>query len=141
MALINGREYEFADLALLLGGVDITGFRGISYTEKIDKEPLYGKGRYAHSIQRGNYSVEGSIKILQSEYETLIAGSPRRSVLDLVVDAVVSYGGNMEEGAGTITNDVITGMQFTEAPKSLDQGDKFMEIELPFIALRIINQA
>ncbi len=141
MALINGRQYEFADLMLILGGAEITGFRGISYTEKVEKEAVYGKGRYAHSIQRGNYSVEGSIKLLQSEYEVLVKSSPRKSILDLVLDATVSYGGNMEEGAGTIIHDVITGLEFTEAPKSLSQADKFMEIELPFIALRVINQA
>ena len=141
MALINGRQYEFADLMLILGGVDITGFRGISYTEKVEKEPVYGKGRYPHSIQRGNYSVEGSIKLLQSEYEKLIISSPTRSVLGLVLEAVVTYGGNIEEGAGVITTDIISGLQFTEAPKSLDQADKFMEIELPFIALRVINRA
>jgi len=141
MVVINGRQYEFADLMLVLGGRDITGFRGIKYTEKTEKEPVYGKGRYPHSIQRGNYSVEGSITMLQSEYETLVDGSPTRSVLGLILEAVVAYGGNIEEGAGVVTTDVISGLQFTEAPKDMTQGDKFMEIELPFVALRVFNRA
>ena len=35
MTKINGREYEWADLTLILGGRDITGFRGLKYGEKI----------------------------------------------------------------------------------------------------------
>lgn len=138
--VINGREYEWADVALIVGGVEITGFQGISYNEQMDKDYVRGKGRYPRAVQRGNYSVSGQLVLLQSEYEKLVASSPSRKILDLTVDAVVSYGGNLENGAGSITNDVIVGMEFTEAPKEINQEDKFMVITIPFIALRIINQ-
>lgn len=138
MALINGREYEFADLSLGLGGRDITGFRGITYTEAIETEPVYGKGRYPHSIQRGNYSVTGQIILLQSEFETLVASSLTRSVLNLNLDANVVYGGNLEGGALTIITDRIIGLRFTDAGKTLNQNDKFMELTLPFVALRVL---
>ena len=137
--MFNSREYEFADLALLLGGVDITGFRGIQYTESMEKSAVYGKGRYPRSIQRGNYTIEGEITLLQSELNKLIQASPRRSVLNIALDATICYGGNMEEGAGTIIADRIVGLQFTESPKELNQGDQFMEVTLPFIALRVLN--
>jgi hypothetical protein len=135
--IFDSRQYEFSDLALILGKRDVTGFRGISYTEKVESEPVYGKGRYPHSIQRGNYSVEGQVVLLQSELETLIDSSPTKTALDLNLDATVSYGGNIENAAGAIRNDRVVGIRFTEVPKQLNQSDKFMEVTLPFVALRV----
>ena len=137
--MFNSRQYEFADLAIVMGGVNVTGFRGITYTEKMETDYAYGKGRYPHSIQRGNYSIEGEIVLLQSEYERLVKASPNGSVLGLSLSVSIAYGGNLENGAGAIIVDNIIGLQFTEAPKSLKQGDMFMEITLPFKALRLLN--
>lgn len=132
--MFDSREYEFADLTFVLGGKDITGFRGIIYTSKQEKEPVYGKGAEPLKIQKGNKSYAGELTILQSEYETLVANSPDGSVLSLQLDAVVAYG-NPSKGDVLIT-DVLQGMQFTEEGKEMKQGDKFAEIKLPFIFLR-----
>jgi hypothetical protein len=131
----NSRQYEWADVTLIVGGVDITGVRGVKYTEKIEREPVYAKGRFPHSIQSGNASYEGEITMLQSEYEALVQAGGG-SILSLSMDAEVSYGTHPD----TITGDRIIGLRFTEAPKELKQGDKFMEITLPFIALNVQNQ-
>lgn len=136
--MFNSRQYEWADLSLVLGGRDITGIRGVKYTEKAEKEALFAKGRYAHSIQTGNITVEGEITMLQSEYEALVAAG-NGSVLGLSLDGVFSYG-NPAAGDALITDRVV-GISFTEAPKELKQGDKFMEITLPFVALSVKNQA
>ncbi len=137
MAIINGRQYEFADLTLVMGGRDVTGFRGIKYTNKQEKEAIYGKGNRPISIQKGNISYEGEITLTQSEYETLVAVG-KGSVLSLNLNAVCSYG-NPAQGDVMIV-DTIIGLQFTEGSKELKQGDKFMEIKLPFIALDIQAQ-
>ncbi len=136
--MFNSRQYGWSDLSLILGGRDLTAFRGIKYTEKIEREALYGKGRNAISIQSGNVSVEGEITMMQSEYEALVQAG-NGSVLNLSVDAVVVYGDPSLGDA--MTTDRIIGIQFTEAPKELKQGDKFMEITLPFLALGVRNQA
>lgn len=134
----NSRQYEWADLSIVLGGRDLTGIRGVKYTEKGEKEPLYGKGRYPQSIQTGNFSIEGEITVTQSELIALEqAGSG--SILGLSVDGVVSYG-DPSLGQPMIT-DRIVGISFTEAPKELKQGDKFMEVTIPFIAIMVKNQA
>lgn len=137
MARINGRQYEFADLTLILGGRDIVGFRGIKYGEKQEKEPLYGKGNRPVSIQKGNISYEGEITLLQSELETLLAAG-RGSILNLSLNAVVCYG-NPAQGDVLIT-DKIVGLQFTESVKEFKQGDKNAEITLPFVCLGIEYQ-
>ena len=137
--MFNSREYEWADLTFLLGGKDLTGFRGIKYTIKQEKEVVYGKGNMPIAIQKGNKSIEGEITILQSELETMRLQSGTKSILDLQLDGVVCYG-NPANGDVLVT-DVIQGIQFTEEPKELKQGDKFMEITLPFIALRVSKKS
>lgn len=136
--MFNSREYEWADLTFLLGGKDLTGFRGIKYSIKQEKEVVYGKGNMPIAIQKGNKSIEGEITILQSELETMRLQSGTKSILDLQLDGVVCYG-NPANGDVLVT-DVVQGIQFTEEPKELKQGDKFMEITLPFIALRVIKK-
>ena len=132
MALINGRQYEFADLTLYLGGRDVTGFRGAEYGRKQEKELLYGKGNKPMSVQKGNISYEGTLTVTQSELETLRALGGG-SILGLSLNAVLCYG-NPANGDTMIT-DKLFGIQFTEEKKTIKQGDKFMDVSLPFIYL------
>lgn len=133
--MFNSREYEWSDLTLILGGKDITGIRAVKYTEHQEKEYLYGKGNLPSSIQKGNLSYDGEIVITQSELESLRAVAKNNSILNLQLDAVVNYG-NPTDGDVMIT-DVLQGIQFTESPHGLKQGDKSMEITLPIIFLRL----
>lgn len=135
--MFNSKEYEFADITLFVGNKDITGIRGIKYSEKIEREALYAKGRYPHSIQSGNVGFEGEITLTQSELEILTAAG-NGSVLNLTTDAVISFGNAIN--GDTLITDKMVGIQFTESAKSIKQGDKFMEVTLPFIALRKLNQ-
>jgi len=135
--MFDSRQYEFADLNLELGGRTITGFRGIKYSSKQEKELVYGKGNEPLHIQKGNIGYEGEISVLQSELETLRQAGAG-SVLKLRIDAVVAYG-NPSNG-DTLVIDKIRGLEFTEDAKEIKQGDKFMEVSLPFICLRIENQ-
>lgn len=133
--MFDSRQYEWNDLTLILGGRDIIGIRAVKYTEKIEREAIYGKGRYPHSIQSGNASYEGEITVLQSEYEALVQAG-KGSIMGLSLDAIVSY------AAGpVIINDRIVGIRFTEGSKEIKQGDKLMEIKLPFVAINVISQS
>ncbi len=135
--MFDTRQYEYADITVSIGGRVITGLRGIKYSSKQEKEHVYGKGNMPMHIQKGNISYEGEVTLLQSELETLrLAG--KGSVLGLRLDAVVAYG-NPSQGDALIV-DKIRGIEFTEDGKEMKQGDKFMEVTLPFICLRIENQ-
>ncbi len=136
--MFDSREYEWADLSLILGTRDVIGMRGVKYSEKIEREPLYAKGRYPHAIQSGNVSYEGEITLLQSEYEILVKEG-KGSVLSLCLDGIFAYG-NPSNG-DALTTDRAIGIRFTEGAKEMKQGDKSQEITLPFICLRIQNQA
>jgi hypothetical protein len=134
----NSRQYEWSDVSLVLGGRDLTGIRAVKYTEKMEREPIYAKGRNPHSIQTGNASYEGEISVLQSEYEALVLAGGG-SIMGLSLDAIVSYGN--PQNADPIITDKVLGIMFTEASKEFKQGDKFMEMKLPFVALDVRNNS
>ena len=130
----DSREYEWADLTVLTGGAAITGARGVKYTGKQDKEAIYGKGNEPYAIQRGNKSYGGELTVAMSEFVALKAASPTGSLLDLHLDLTVCYG-NPSQGDAMHT-DKLMGVEFTEEPQEMKQGDKFSEHTLPFIFLR-----
>jgi hypothetical protein len=134
MPKFNSREYEWADVSVVAAGRMITGIRGVSYTSSQEKEALYGKGNKPHSIQRGNKTFSGSIRLLQSELEALelAAGG---DALNISFNIIVAYGNPLK--GDVITTDLLVGCEITEIPKGLNQNDKFMEIELPLVMLDV----
>jgi len=138
---INGREYEWADISIIVGGVPISGFREIRYKKESEKEPLYAKGRDAHSIQRGNNAVTGTLTFTQSQLYALDAAVAGGDLLDIQVDIVVSYGAETNSigaiGKSAVNTRVITGVEFTEYEEGMAQGDSFMEVAMPFLGLGI----
>lgn len=132
MATINTREYEWKDLTIIIGGKVISGITGVKYSEKMEKEALYGKGDRAIGIQHGNRSYQGEVTLHQSEVEALEQSSTTGSILDLNFDMIICYG-NPSKGDTMVTERLIN-CEFTESPRELKQGDKKQEITLPIIA-------
>lgn len=135
--IVSGRQYEWGDITLILGNRDMVGITGIKYGEKAEREASHAKGRYAHSIQTGNISVDGEVTLLQSEVIALQKSGKNNSILSLNLDAIVNYGDPSE--GDMMRTDRIIGLRFTEDIKDWKQGDKRAEITLPFIALRVQN--
>lgn len=133
---MNTREYEWSDVSVVLAGRNVTGIRGVSYNSDQEKEALYAKGNKPHGIQRGNKSYTGSIRLLQSEYDALNAAAGG-DALNVSFNIIVSYG-NPSMG-DVIKTDLLVGAEITSKPKSLNQNDKFMEIELPLIMLDVVE--
>lgn len=131
----SSRQYEWADVTVIIGGKPITGINSVSYKASQEKTAIYGKGNQPISIQRGNISYEGSVKLYQSELETLAAAGGKNGILGLEVDIVVSYG-NPSNG-DLVRTDILKGVQFTEEPREMTQTDSYMESELPIIFLRL----
>ena len=130
--MFNSREYEWSDITVVVAGRPVTGFRAVDYSSKQEKEALYAKGNKPHGIQRGNKSYEGSITLLQSEYEALRQACGG-DVLDASFDLVVAYG-NASKGDAIVT-DILVGAEVTEDNTEWKQGDKFQEKKLPLIFL------
>lgn len=130
----NSREYEWADVSVIIAGRDVTGIRAVQYSSSQEKEAMYAKGNKPHGIQRGNKAYSGSVTLTQSELEALeeAAGG---DLLDARLNIVVMYG-NPSKG-DTIKADLLRGVEFTEVPKGMNQNDKFMEVELPIIMMDV----
>ena len=133
--MFNSREYEWADITVVLGGRDIPGLRSIRYKESQEKEAVYGKGNRPQAIQKGNKSYEGSIGLLQSEALAL-AEAAGGSILDVRDAKIVVQYGNPSQG-DTIHIKEVFGIEFTEDETNFKQGDKFHDGEYSFIALGV----
>lgn len=132
--MFDSREYEWADLTILIGTRIIVGARGVKYANKQDKELIYGKGNEPYAVQKGNKSHDGELTLAMSELLALQEESPTKSILDLQVNITVCYG-NPSQG-DVMHTDKLMGVQFTEEPQGMNQGEKFSEHTLPFIFLR-----
>lgn len=130
--MFNSREYEWADIDVVIAGRPVTGIRGIKYNTKKEKELVYAKGNKPHAVQSGNYDHSGEIAVLQSEYNALRQAA-KGDILSVSLDIVVAYG-NPTRG-DTITTDILVGVEFTEDNTEWKQGDKFQEKTIPFVFL------
>ena len=82
--------------------------------------------------------LEREVILQESLKNDCVIATGGGSILGLCLDALASYGNPSLGDAMTI--DRIESLRFTEAVKDIKQGDKFQEIALPFVAIRITNQ-
>jgi hypothetical protein len=129
-------EFSFKDIRVRLLGRDVVGLQGITYKNSVEKEYVYGRGNQPLGIQHGNAKVEGTLSILQSEFEALQAAikasNPLLNITDVTFDIVNTYGDGL-----TAKTDIILTASVTEYEKGMQQNDKFKVIELPFLALGV----
>ena len=133
----DSTEYTFADITVRVGGVDITKIQKVAYKVSQKKDVIYGKGINPIAVQRGQKTYDGSIDLLQSEFESLISMSPNHDLLSLHFDITVTYG-NAERG-DTLITDVLQGCEFTEAQHSLGNDETYMKVSLPIVFLNLIS--
>ncbi len=128
-------EFKWADVQLVMLGKLVTRIRGVKFMIKKEKEYLHARGENPHAIQSGNKTPEGELTLLQSEVEALQNGlQPHEDLTDLGdFDIVVSFA---KKGDPLVKTYILKGCQFTEDPRELKQGDKFMDLTLPIMFLR-----
>jgi len=136
MATFNSKQYSWANVKVVLFGREVIGIRGVKYKISQEKEAVYGAGDKPLGIQAGNKSYEGEVVLLQSELEAIqTAAGTGNDITDIpAFDIQVTY---VDKVSGVMVNDTIKYAEFTEAEKGMSQGDKFMEITVPFIALDV----
>lgn len=136
----NSREFEFADIKVRILGKELSGLRGLTYKSSQDKELLYGQGNQAKGIQRGNIKQEGTLSLLKGDFDelNLAARAAGYSSITAVpfkfinIDCVYQ-----KTDGGELKTDSLIGCEFTEFEDGMKQGEKFKEISLPFIFLRL----
>lgn len=132
----NKKEFEWADFQLRLSGADLTPkLRGLSVRIDADKEALFAGGKKAISIQTGNESYSGSLKVLFGALmdiwvAAVAAGATNPT--DIEVDII---GTVVKKGTREVYNVIISGAEFPSIDFDLNQGDKFVEVTLAYLAL------
>lgn len=135
--MFSSKQYAWSDISVSIGGKVLQGITAIEYTQKREKELIYGRGDDPHSIGRGKNSYEGKVSIWQSELEAMVQSTASKNVLSLSFDLIISY---VPEDGGPIVTDILQNVEFTEVKKSMKQGDKNMVIEMPIIFTKIKSQ-
>jgi hypothetical protein len=134
----DSREFEYADTKVSVLGRELTGLRGLTYKKSQEKEPVYGQGNEPKAIQRGNKKYEGTLMLLKSDFDDMNAAARAAGYQDITdvpgtaIDITCVY-----EKDGKLRTDSCIAVDFTEFEDGMKQGDKFREVTLPFICLRL----
>ncbi len=129
--LINGTNYSWAGIKVVLLGVPVVGITKISYKSKQAKENNYGMGSEPVSRGYGNKEYEGSIEIYTDEWKRIVAASPNRDPLAIApFDIQVLYGTN---AIAPDQKDVLRSVEFLENPLDANQGDTKLMVTVPLI--------
>ena len=138
MATFDSKQYAWCDISIAFGGRILIGVTEVEYTEKREKDFLYGRGCRPHGVVAGNRSYEGKISLWQSELEAMTRDALSNDILGLSFDLVVSY---VPLDGGQIVTDILRHVEFTEVKKGMKQGDKNMIVELPIIFIDVNRQS
>jgi hypothetical protein len=132
--MVETKQFAWSDIKVRALGRDFVGIRGISYKRTVENEHLHGRGSKPIAIQRGNETCEGEITLLQSELEALTSALDVSDLTKTRFDVVVTY-----ERNDKVVTDIVKSVQCKEYEKGMSQGDKYMEISIPFLALDILE--
>lgn len=135
--LINGINYSYGNIKLILFGVPVVGITKISYKKKQEKENNYGAGFEPVSRGYGKIEYEGSIEIYTDELKRIIAQAPNRDILQIPpFDIQVVF----ETTNGVfLTTDTLKMCEFTEEGLDTSSGDTKILVTLPLVIGKILR--
>ena len=136
----DSKDCEWADMTVMIAGATLTKIRGIRYKASQEKKLLYAAGSEPISIQSGNRSYEGEIKVLKGALDdmnraALAAGGD--DILDLQFDIVVTY---KAKGTRALQTDTLVNVEVSNFEKGWDQGAQSMEVSLPIVFMKLIAE-
>lgn len=128
--LINGTNYDWGQITLVLFGIPVIGITKIDYTRKQKKENNYGIGYEPISRGYGIVEYEASIEIYQDELKRIIAAAPNQDLLAIPpFDIQIIF---QNQGL-LLVQDTLKLCEFTEDSLSASQGDTKILVSLPLI--------
>lgn len=128
--IINGVNYSWSNVSVILFGAPVIGILAIDYKRKQKKENNYGAGPQPVSRGYGNYEYEGSIELYTDTWKAIIAQSPNRDPLQIgPFDIPVTFTGT----GVTTTKDVLRAVEFLEDPLETKNGDTKLTVKIPLI--------
>lgn len=135
MNFFDTKECEWNDLEVFLNGVRVTKIQSLKYKKAQEKEHLYAAGNDPISIQRGNNAYTGSVRLLKGAVDDInraVQASGGEDLLDASFIIVANY---KKKGNRQLQVDTLSGVEFSEYEKGMEQNAKSMPIELPILFL------
>ena len=137
---ITTKECAWAHFEVKILNRVIKGLRGFESKKTKDAEPLYGSGDEPIDIMTSNKKYEGNVKILGFEADAMNKAAQDAGYDDItevpheLIVITISFKRRITDKIKTY---VVAGVQFTEDAVSMEQGAKYREITLPYLAMSI----
>ena len=139
ISFFDSKDCEWADMTVMFAGAPLTKIRGIKYKAAKEKQLLHAAGDEPISIQSGNRTYEGQIKVLKGAIDdmnraAISAGGD--DILDMQFDIVITY---KAKGTRALQTDTLVSVEVKDFEKGWDQGAKNMDVTLPIVFMKLIT--
>jgi hypothetical protein len=135
--LINGVNYSWADVKLVLFGVPVIGITHIEYGVKQEKKNNYGMGTKVVSRGYGNEEPTAKITVYKDFWMSVIMQAPGYNPNYIPpFDIQVVYGSSRVAAH----LDILASAEFTDDALKVAQGDTKILIEIPLIIADVIHK-
>lgn len=131
---INGKKYSWEDITIKLPHGTLVDVDSIDYSDKKEKEAIYGKGSNPQGYGTGNYSAEGKLSLRKEEFDKLVDHAKQNggSLYGLKPFTItVAYA---NEDQQTVT-DTLQSCTITEISGGSKQGDKDVKRDISLAIL------
>jgi len=135
---VNGKYFSWEDITIFLPQGALLDVQDIEYSDEKEVEEVYGKGSKPVGYGRGNYKGAGKLTLKREGYDQLMAYCKTQGKAFYGLDPfpiTVSYA-NSNDAPVT---DKLKDCKFTKRDFKGAQGDKSVNVELPFIIIGGIN--
>ena len=139
LSFFDSKECEWSDMTLYIEGVKLTKIVVLKYKSSKEKEALHAAGDMPISIQGGNRTYTGNLKILKGaldDLNTAARAAGGKDALDISFTVVVTY---RAKGTRPLRTDTLKSVEITDFEKGWEQGAKNMPIECPIMFLDEID--
>ncbi|NDD53203.1 hypothetical protein EBZ39_04870 [bacterium] len=140
ISFFDTKELEWKDIAVMIAGSNLKKFTNVSYAVSQEMEELYAAGDDPLDIQTGDRKYEGSLTLLKSAVDDMnlaARAAGGRDILDVKFDIVITYKANDNR---RLITDTLVGCRFSQFEFKAAQGDKKMEIVMPFKFTRLLSR-
>ena len=134
----DSAEYAWKDMTVVMAGRPVIGITGLKWKTARTTTEKHGSGSNAHTIQRGNKSITGTISLYQSEVEALLEAVQQKygrnsDLTDGVFDITAAFAVSV---TSRIKTHQLISVHISEFEMGMMQDDPTMQIDLPFVAIR-----
>ncbi len=126
-------------MTVMFAGSPLTKIRGLKYKASKEKQLLHAAGDEPISIQSGNRTYEGEIKVLKGAIDDMnraAISAGGEDILDVQFDIVITY---KPKGTRPLQTDTLVSVEVKDFEKGWEQGAKNMDVTLPVLFMKLIT--